>query len=372
MQTYITLARLFFRLGATAFGGPAAYIAMMRDEVVTRRRWLSDQHFLDLLGTTNLIPGPNAVEMAMHLGYARAGWVGLLVAGTSFSLPAVVITLGLAWAYVQYGATPAAEWLLYGIKPVIIPLVVVALGALGRRAIRSIPTAIAGGAALALYFLGVNFALLLVGMGLAVMLAEHVRRHPRLLVPLPLLGPGLAAPAAATSFSLWALFVSILKIGLLLYGSGYVLFAFLQADLVERYGWLSEQQLIDAIAVGQMTPGPLSSTVTFVGYLLDGWQGALVASLAIYLPPLVIVTLTHPLIPRLRDSVWAGRFLDGVNAAALGLMAAVTWELARAAYVDGYTLLVGGLAALWLGWRQPNSAWLVLAGAALGLARSQV
>lgn len=362
---------MFLRIGATAFGGPAAHIAIMRDELVDRRRWVDDQHFLDLLGATNLIPGPNSSEMSMHLGFVRGGLAGLIVGGGAFLLPAMVITLALAWAYQRYGATPAVEWLLYGIKPVIIPLIIAALIALGRKAVRGPFTAALGGAAFVLYFLGVNFVALLLGGGALVMIARNRGARPRwpgthALFPLPTLGMSLLA-APEVAFSLGRMFLTFLKIGMLLYGSGYVLFAYMQADLVERYGWLTEQQLIDAIAVGQMTPGPLSTTATFIGYQLGGVPGALLATLGVYLPAFIVVGLSNPLIPRIRESRLASSFLDGVNIAALALMAAVTWELGRAALVDGFTLAVGGVAAVLLFRYRVNSALLVVFGAAMGL-----
>ncbi len=356
----------FLYIGATAFGGPAAHIAIMRHELVERRKWISEQHFLDLLGATNLIPGPNSSEMTMHIGYVRAGLAGLLAGGIAFVLPGMVITLALAWVYTRYGTTPAAGWLLYGIKPVIIPLIVAALWSLGRKAVTGPLTALVGGLALALYFLGVNFVLVLVMGGLAVALGRRGVRA-RALFPLPLAGVGLPAAAVTGSFNLLALAWAFFKIGALLYGSGYVLFAFMQAELVERHRWLSEQVLIDAIAAGQMTPGPLSTTATFVGYLLAGVPGALIATGAFYLPAFVVVALSNPLIPRIRNSRSVSSVLDGVNVAALGLMAAVTWELGRAAFVDVYAILLGGSAALLL-WRyQVSAAALVILGAAGGL-----
>ncbi|HVO72002.1 MAG TPA: chromate efflux transporter [Aggregatilineaceae bacterium] len=367
------VAAAFLRIGATAFGGPAAHIAIMRHELVERRKWLDEQHFLDLLGATNLIPGPNSSEMAMHVGFVRAGFAGLIAGGLGFLLPAMVIVLGLAWAYLKYGETPAAGWLLYGIKPVIIPLIVLAIWSLGKRAVKDALTALVGVAALVLYFAGINFVVLLLGGGLVVMLAHNAARLRkghlvRAILPLPLIGPVLAtSTVTATGFSLWEMFLIFLKIGALLYGSGYVLFAYMQADLVTRHAWLTQRQLIDAIAVGQMTPGPLSTSTTFVGYLLGGVPGALIATGAFYLPSFIVVAISNPLIPRLRRSAWAGSFLDGVNVAALGIMTAVTWQLARAAFPDAFTLLVGLAAAGLLLRYRLNSVWLVAFGAALGL-----
>ncbi|GIV81761.1 MAG: chromate transporter [Anaerolineae bacterium] len=362
----LRVGSVFLRIGATAFGGPAAHIAIMRHELVERRRWLSEQHFLDLLGATNLIPGPNSSEMTMHIGYLRAGLAGLLAGGIAFVLPGMVITLILAWVYTRYGTTPAANWLLYGITPVIIPLIVAALWSLGRRAITGALTALVGVLALTLYYLGVNFVIVLITGGLMVALGRRLRQG-RALLPLPLLGMGLPVSAGGSGFSLLALAWTFFKIGALLYGSGYVLFAFMHAELVERHAWLTEQALIDAIAAGQMTPGPLSTTATFVGYLLAGVPGAIIATAAFYLPALVIVALSNPLIPRIRASTAVSSLLDGVNVAALGLMAAVTWELARAAFVDVYAILLAGVAALLL-WRfKVSAATLVILGAAGGL-----
>jgi chromate transporter len=343
---------------------------MMHDEVVTRRRWLDEQHFLDLLGATNLIPGPNSTEMAIHTGYVRAGMAGLAVAGVCFIAPTVLIVLILAWAYVQFGATPAANWLLYGIKPVIIALIVQALWILGKKAIKGPLTALAGGLVLALYFLNVDQTLSLIIGGVVVMLGQNWSRLQQrpLLVVLPSL-VGLTWPLIAAPFNLIQLFLIFLKIGSVLYGSGYVLLAFLQADLVTRLGWLTEQQLLDAVAIGQLTPGPLSSTATFIGYVLGGVPGAIVATLGIFIPSFIFVALSNPLIPRLRRSPWAGALLDGVNAAALGLMAAVTWQLGRASWVDPLTIILG-LISLGLVFRfKVNSTWLILGGAGVGLLR---
>ncbi len=366
------LAGLFLRLGFTAFGGPAAHIAMLRHEVVMRRKWLSDAEFLDLLGATNLIPGPNSTEMAIHIGARRAGWPGLLVAGACFILPAVFIVLALAWAYVEFGATPQAEALLYGITPVIIAIVVQALWGLGRSAVKSPLLGAVGLAVLVLYLLGVNELVLLFGGGF-LMLALRLARHGRLRVPfaaiaLPAAGaPGLAGAATAAPVSLAQLFLVFLKIGATLYGSGYVLLAFLRGDLVERLGWLTDRQLLDAVAVGQFTPGPLFTTATFVGYLVAGLPGAALATLGIFLPSFVFVAATHPLVPRLRSSSWAAGFLDGVNVAAVGLMAAVTLQLGRAAIIDPLTAaLAAGALTLLLRFKL-NSAWLVLAGGTIGL-----
>lgn len=378
----LELARLFLRLGFTAFGGPAAHIAMYHDEVVKRRKWLSDQQFMDLLGATNLIPGPNSTEMAIHLGYLRAGWRGLLVAGWSFILPSSGIVLAIACGYTRFGSLPEIGWLLYGIKPVVIAIILQALWALGRTAVKDALTAAAMLLALALYFLGVNPILaLLVGAGLALggkWLPELLRKPGMGLWLLPSgwlaqlsTAAGQIPPApSAEPFSLSALFFIFLKIGSVLYGSGYVLLAFLHSDFVARLGWLTDQQLLDAIAIGQVTPGPVFTTATFIGYLLGGAPGALLATLGIFLPSFVFVALSNPLIPRLRQSRITSQVLDGINAASLGLMAGVAWQLARAALVDIPALVAGLLAAALLLRYQLNSTWLVLGGALFGLLRA--
>lgn len=365
----IELAALFLRLGFTAFGGPAAHIAMMHDEVVKRRRWLNDQEFLDLLGATNLIPGPNSTEMATHIGFRRAGWLGLLIGGACFILPAMGIVMALAWTYVEYGATPAATWLLYGVKPVMVAIVALALLDLGRRAVKDALTLAVGIGTFALYFLQVNEIALLFAGGAVVMMTSNLQRIRQgrlhdLAAPLAL----FSLPALATTpFNLSTLFFTFLKIGSVLYGSGYVLLAFMRADFVVRLGWLSDQQLLDAIAIGQVTPGPVFTTATFVGFVLGGTPGALVATLGIFLPAFVFVALSSPFIPQLRSSTWFGALLDGVNVASLGLMAAVTVELSRASLIDPLTIGIALVSTGLLIRYKINSTWLVLGGAALGL-----
>jgi chromate transporter len=366
------VARLALKLGFTAFGGPAAHIAMLRDDAVTRRKWLTDAHFLDLLGATNLIPGPNSTEMVIHVGHVRAGWRGLIAAGACFILPAATIVLALAWVYVRYGTTPTGEWLLYGIKPVIIAIVAQALWGLTRTAIKGPFLALVGLATLALYLLGYNEIALLLGGGIFVMLILNARRlrssqASAALLPLLSLSPAALAQTAAAA-SLGQLFLIFLKIGAVLYGSGYVLLAFLRNDLVVRTGWLTNQQLLDAVAIGQFTPGPVFTTATFIGYVLGSWPGALLATLGIFLPSFVFVAAVNPLVPRLRRSPWMGALLDGVNTAALGLMAAVTLELGRAAIVDWLTAGLAIIAAVLLIRFKINSAWLVLGGGLIGLA----
>jgi chromate transporter len=372
----LEVSALFLRLGATAFGGPAAHIAMMRQELVARRQWLSDQQFLDLLGATNLIPGPNSTEMAIHIGLLRAGWRGLVAAGLCFILPAMLIVLALAWAYVEYGTRPAATWLLYGVKPVIIAVVFQALYGLMRSAIKTPFLAFAGVAVFALYLLGGNEIALLFGAGAVVVAVENGRRFIRrphsaaLLAPFALGGLplALASSGTAASYSLLTLFLTFLKIGSVLYGSGYVLLAFLRNDFVVRLGWLTDEQLLDAVSIGQLTPGPVFTTATFIGYTIGGVEGALLATLGIFLPSFFFVAAIRPLIPKLRASPWTASLLDGVNVAAIGLMAAVTWTLARDAIIDALTAALALLAAVLLIRYRVNSAWLVLAAGAIGVA----
>lgn len=369
------VAAVFLRLGTMAFGGPAAHVAMMEDEVVRRRQWLSREEFLDYWGATNFIPGPNSTELAIHIGHAYAGWAGLVVAGVCFILPAACIVTVIAWAYVRFGALPAAAGLLYGIKPVVIAVVLQALWRLSRTALKTRWLAALGAAALIASLLGVHELLILFGAG-AVMVIVTRAMPPRssvsaaglLLATVSPIGAASGAGlAAATPVSLAALFGVFAKTGALLFGSGYVLLAFLRADLVQRLGWLTEQQLLDAVAVGQVTPGPVFTTATFVGYLLAGGAGAFVATIGIFLPAFVFVALSGPLLPHLRRSPTARGVLDGVNVASLALMAAVTWQLGRAALVDRFTILLAALSVVLLVRFRTNSAWLVLGGAIVGV-----
>lgn len=364
----VELARLFGKLGLIAFGGPAAHIAMMHDEVVKRRRWIDEQHFLDMLGATNLIPGPNSTEMAIHTGYVRAGMAGLIVAGVCFITPATLIVLAFAWAYVEFNTIPAVGWLLYGVKPVVIAVILQALWGLGKKAVKGPLTLIAGLGVLALYFFGVNILILLAAAGLGVMVGQNWRRLKPADVTGWILLPAASLPAfGGEPFSLAQLFLVFLRIGAVLYGSGYVLLAFLQADLVTNRGWLTEQQLLDAVAIGQVTPGPVFTTATFIGYVLGGVPGGLVATAGIFLTSFIFVAVSNPLIPRLRNSAWAGGLLDGVNAAAVGLMLAVTWQLGVAAFVDPLTVVLALISAILLLGFRVNSTWLILGGALAGL-----
>jgi chromate transporter len=384
------LTRLFLRLGCTAFGGPAAHIAMMKEEVVTRRRWLTEAEFLDLLGATNLIPGPNSTEMAIHLGLRQGGWRGLLLAGCCFILPAVLIVSACAWAYVRFGALPAITGLLYGVKPVIIAVVVQAIWGLVKPAMKTHFLMGLGVAALGLSLLGMDEVVLLFGAGVLAGLVRWAMPPAGMLRPavVGVLGLVLVAavmvllPTALTHiwsvsssgadtghgvpFGLAPLCLFFLKVGSVLYGSGYVLLAFLRDGLVTQWHWLTEAQLLDATAVGQVTPGPVFTTATFIGYILGGPWAALVATLGIFLPAFVFVAVSGPLVPRLRRSLLAGAFLDGVNVAALALMMAVTWQLGRAALVDAVTAGLAAVSAIMLVRYRVNSAWLMLAAAVLG------
>lgn len=367
------LALVFLKLGTIAFGGPAAHVAMMDDEVVKRRQWLSREHLLDLLGMTNLIPGPNSTELAIHIGYERAGWRGLIIAGSCFILPAMLIVWALAAVYARYQTLPELGWLLYGIKPVIIAIVAQALWQLGLKAAKDIPTIVAGVAVIVAFFLSVDELLLLLLAGLGVMLVKNLWRTKSgtagaMLLPISGVlaqvgsSPAVAAPATGLN-----VFLFFLKIGSVLYGSGYVLLAFLQRELVERNHWLTPQQLLDAVAIGQFTPGPVFTTATFIGYLLAGNAGALAGTIGIFLPAFVLVGVTNPWVPSLRQSPWVSSALDGVNAASLGLMAAVTYTLGRAALVDLLTVVLALLSAIVVFRFKVNSAWLVFAGGVVGL-----
>jgi chromate transporter len=359
------LALLFLKLGTIAFGGPAAHIALMRTEVVQRRRWMDEQEFLDLMGATNLIPGPNSTELAIHVGRMRAGWRGLVVAGSCFILPATLIVLAFAWVYVRYGSTPQVQDLLYGITPVIVAIIIHALWGLLRTAVKGPFLAVVGIAALAFYFLGVSEIPLLFGGALVVLVVQNVRQRwsggATAFVPLGL----LALPSV--SAGPLGIFLSFLKIGSVLFGSGYVLLAFLRSEFVDP-GLLTDQQLIDAVAVGQFTPGPVFTTATFIGYVLDGVPGALLATVGIFLPAFVFVAITSPFIPRLRNSPALSGILDGVNVVSLALMAGVTWQLGKYAIFDPVSVLIALVALVLLFATEINPAWLVIGGGAIGLA----
>ncbi len=363
------LALLFFRLGITAFGGPPAHIAMMHDEVVTRRKWLEEQEFLDLMGATNLIPGPNSTQMALHMGYSRARWRGMIVSGSCFILPSAFLVLLLTWLYVQYGTTTYAETLFYGIKPVIIAIVLQALYMLGRKAVKDVLTSLVAVGVVAGYFYGINEILLIFLGGLVVMLLRNyksIASSRMFSFVAPILGVNLVA-LQAKEVALSTLFLTFFKIGAVLYGSGYVLLAFLEADFVNALGWITTQQLIDVVAIGQVTPGPLLTTATSIGYLVAGFKGAVLATVAIFLPSFIFVPFVNSVVPKLRNSPLAGAALDGVNAASLGLMGAVTIQLARVSLIDPLTIIIAVLCAAALFFLRINSTWLIAGGGIIGI-----
>jgi len=363
------LAAVFLKLGTISFGGPAAHIALMRVELVERRQWLTDQAFLDLVGATNLIPGPNSTEMAIHIGYLRAGWAGLLVAGACFIGPAAIIVGMLAWLYVRSGSLPAVQAVFYGIKPVVVAIVAMALWKLARTAVKSTWLALLGIAAAIGVVIGVHELLVLAVCGAIAGVASGSRPSaspaPALVIPIDPAALVLPAAAAATAVTLSELFLVFAKAGAFLFGSGYVLVAFLRADLVERLHWLTEAQLLDAVAVGQFTPGPVFTTATFIGYVLGGTPGAIVATVGIFLPAFVYVALSGPLVPRLRRSRIAGGVLDGVNVASLALLAVVTVQIGRAAVIDATTAALAAAALALLVYRV-NPVWPIVAGAVIG------
>jgi chromate transporter len=359
------IAAVFLKLGTIAFGGPAAHVAMMEEEVVVRRQWLSRQEFLDYLGATNLIPGPNSTELAIHIGHVCGGPIGLVIAGVCFILPAAIIVTAIAYLYVRFGRLPIANDVLYTLKPVVIAIVVQALIRLSRTAIKSRLLAATAVAAVVATILGVNELVVLIAAGLVVAPTTKLR-HEATAVPL-LLPTSLMAVAVPAPVSLLAILGLFVKTGAVLFGSGYVLLAFLRADFVERLHWLTDRQLLDAIVVGQITPGPVFTTATFVGYVLAGGPGAAVATLGIFLPAFVFVAASGPLIPRLRRSPTTGAALDGVTVASLALMAVVTWQLGRAALPDVRTWVIAGTSLLLLLRFRVNSAWLVGAALIAGL-----
>jgi chromate transporter len=367
------LAIVFTKLGTIAFGGPAAHIAQIELEVVQNRRWLTREKLLDLLSISNLIPGPNSTELVIHIGLEQAGWMGVIVAGACFIIPAMLLVWGFAIAYVEYQTIPAVGWLLYGVKPVIIAIIAQALWKLGKSALKNMPTWIAGILVLALYFININEIVLLLGAGIAVSLVRNLTFLKKItslsiFFPLSFFPLPVAAIAIEAHPKTWtAVFLSFLKIGSILYGGGYVLLAFVQQEFVDRTHWLTSQQLLDAVAIGQFTPGPLFTTATFIGYLVAGNLGAIAATIGIFLPAFILVPLINPFVAKLRKSPWTSGFLDGVNAASIGLMAAVAWELGRGTLIDVWTILVA-IASLIILLKFPkiNSAWVVIAGAVIG------
>lgn len=361
---------VMLKLGTIAFGGPAVHVAMLRDEAVRRHGWLDEQEFLDLFGAVSVLPGPSSTQLAIVLSRRRAGWLGLVVGGACFIAPAMLIVLALAWAYTRYGTTPAGGGVLYGVEPVVVAIVAVALWQLAHSALKRRWFALLGVMAITAYFSGINVLLPLLVAGVVVSLVDNRRRTGGLhaLVPLAPLVPALSAhrvrPGVIDVLGEFA------KLGVVVFGSGYVLLAFLRADLVGHLHWLTEQQVLDAIAAGQVTPGPVFTTATFVGYLLGGIPLALAATAGIFLPSFLMVAVLEPFVGRIRRSPWLRPGLDGITVAALGLMAGVTIDLARNSLVDPLTvpLAVGALGVL-VRWK-PNAIWLIAAGAAIGLVHS--
>jgi chromate transporter len=359
------IALLFLKLGTTAFGGPAAHVAMMEDEFVRRRKWLSHQEFLDRLGASNLIPGPSSTEMAIHIGFSKRGWPGLIVAGCCFIVPAAVLVSLIAAAYVRYGALPQVEHILYAVKPVVIAVVAQAFWSLARSAVKSAWLAVIGVVCTVAYLFHVRELALLAVAGIAAagpVLVRSRRTAMLLLAPMA----AVASRPDAVPFGFSRLFLTFLKIGSVLFGSGYVLLAFLRSDFVDRLHWLSEKQLLDAVAVGQVTPGPVFTTATFIGYIVGGTRGAAVATVAVFLPAFILVAASGPLIPRIRRSALAGAFLDGVIVGSLALMGVVAWQLGQAAIVDFTTVAIALVSAILLFRFHVNSAWLVIGAAVVG------
>jgi len=365
------VALLFLKLGTIAFGGPAAHIAMMEDEFVTRRQWLSREQFLDRLAAANLIPGPSSTEMAIFIGYEKRGWPGLLVAGCAFIIPAAILVGAIAWAYVRYGTLPQVSGVLYALKPVVIAIVVQAFWKLGRTAVKTkwlALVALVAGVAYAMHVHELLTLLIAGGLAAAPGIFGRLNRHGGVLVLAPLVpafASGAGLPAAAPS-GLWRLFLVFAKIGAVLFGSGYVLLAFLRSDLVDRLHWLTERQLLDSVAVGQITPGPVFTTATFIGYVVGGVRGAIVATVGIFTPAFLFVALSGFLIPKVRRSALASSMLDGVVVGSLALMGVVAWQLGRAAIIDLPTLAIAVLSGVLLLGLRINSAWLIVSAGILG------
>lgn len=375
LQRLLEIAQVFFKLGVIGFGGPAAHIAMMEEEVVTRREWIDRSRFLDLIGATNLIPGPNSTEMAIHLGYIQGGFFGLILAGVCFLFPAVLITGIFAWVYVSFGDLPQIAPLFYGIKPAVLAVILGALWKLGKKAIKGYQLLLIGFGVAVLLLLGINEIIaLLIGGFVGMLLLQKVfpKETAEGLIGVLSFGTILKAVAATTAKTvppLWKLGLFFLKVGSILFGSGYVLIAFIEGELVNQNGWLTQQQLLDAIAIGQFTPGPVLSTSTFIGYVIAGIPGAIVATLGIFFPSFIFVLILNPLIPKLRNSAWTSAFLDAVNVSAVGLMAVVTLQLAYSLFLqplDYIAISIFILGAIALFRFKLSPLWLVLGGAILG------
>jgi chromate transporter len=361
------LALVFLKLGTIAFGGPAAHIAMMEDEFVRKRQWITREEFLDRLGAANLIPGPSSTELAIFIGQEKHGWAGLIVAGTCFIVPAAILVSLIAAAYVRFGALPQMAGILYGIKPAVIAIILQALWNLGRTAAKTLLLVVIGLASAAVSFRGVSPLLVLGVAGLASGFPVLLKTKRQAGSPMAVISwASLGAAGVVAPFSIFGLFLSFLKIGAIVFGSGYVLLAFLRTEFIQHLHWLSEKQLIDAVAVGQFTPGPVFTTATFIGYVLAGVRGAVVATVGIFLPGFLLVAASGPLIRHVRRSPLAGAVLDGVVAGSLALMAVVSWQLARVAVVDWITIAILIVSAALLLRFRINSAWLIAGGALLG------
>ena len=368
--------RVFLQIGATSFGSPTAHIAMMESEIVRKRQWLTGEHFLELLAATHLVPGPNATEMALHIGYLQAGFAGLLAAGASFILPSFIATLTLAWAYARYGALPQVDAIFYALNPLVLAIVINTLWNLGKSCLKSWQTWLIFGMALTGSLLGVSELIILFGAGLlGFVLLDLFKRPPKapsaLLVffPFPLLLRLFQQNSDWLQSRVVQLFLYFLRTGAVLFGSALVLFPLIREDIVDRFGWMTQQQLIDAIAVGQMTPGPVTSAVTFIGYMVGGVPGAFAATIGVFLPSFIIVAAMGPLMKKLADSIAAKSILEGVNAGVVALIISIAVTMAKNAVVDIWTglLLAAGLAGLLLLKLTPY--WLVLAGFVVGLAK---
>ncbi|MDD3158110.1 chromate efflux transporter [Anaeromusa sp.] len=364
---------VFLRLGTLSFGGPAAHIAMMEDEFVQKRQWLERGKFLELVGASNLIPGPTSTELAIYIGYLKAGWPGLIGAGVFFILPAMLIVLFLAHIYVLYGELPQVSFALYGVKPVIVAIIAQAIWNLGKTAVKDVPSGLIGGMALGLSFFVVNPLFLLMLSGVAMIAIKRAHKIKMNVFFAPLLAlvdvtkNEAAQAAAGAKLSLAALFVTFFKIGAVLYGSGYVLLAFLWKDFVQNYQVLTSQQLLDAVAIGQVTPGPVFTTATFIGYVIAGIPGAIVATIAIFLPSFVFVPVISIFLSKIKNSAIASDFLAGVIVASLALMASVTWTLAMSSVIDWLTALLAMLSCIAIFKYRVNTTWLIFGGGAIGI-----
>jgi chromate transporter len=362
------VAKLFLKLGIIGFGGPAVHISMMQEEVVVKKKWLSEQHFLDLIGATNLIPGPNSTEMAIHIGHERAGWKGLIVAGICFILPAVLITGFFAWLYKEYGQLPELKPFLYGIKPAIIAIILSAIFPLAKKSLKTVQLAIIGSVVLVLSLLHYNEIFILFGAGIVALFLHILKNNgsdiqTNSLIPLAFFSVPKTTLISATNLNLFLIF---LKIGAILYGSGYVLFAFLDAELVSK-GLLTRTQLIDAIAVGQFTPGPVFSAVTFVGYQINGISGAVISTIAIFLPSFIFVAILNPLVKKMRNSKPFSVFLDAVNVASIAIIVSICYQLGKETITDWRTILIATISILIaFNYKKINSALIVLGGSILG------